>query len=181
MPVDSVAWTRGQRRLHWATALLVFLAFPLGWWMVAVPLRHLLLKFILYQLHKTIGLIVFAAVGSRLVLRMLHGRPCAEAGLSAARQRVAAAMHGLLYAMLLATPVLGYLTASSAPAAIPTLFLGVIPLPNVLAPNAGRFAVLRVAHFGAAILLVVLACGHAMAALQNHWRGQESLRRMWRG
>ena len=73
------------------------------------------------------------------------------------------------------------LTAASAPSGVPTLFLGVISVPHVLSPNAARFAMLRVLHRWAAILLVALACGHTMAALQNHWRGHESLRRMWRG
>lgn len=174
------AWTRGQRRLHWATAALILLAFPLGWWMVAVPLRELLLKFLLYQLHKTLGITVFAAVAARLLLRAFNGRPDWDPGLSAWRRRAAAAMHVMLYAMLLATPVLGYLTAASAPSGVPTLFLGVISVPHVLSPNAARFAFLRLLHRGAAILLVVLASAHAMAALENHKRGLQSLRQMWR-
>jgi cytochrome b561 len=56
----SLGWTKAQRRLHWSTAVLVLLVFPLGWLMVGVPLSQLLLKFLLYQLHKTLGILAFA-------------------------------------------------------------------------------------------------------------------------
>ena len=89
-------------------------------------------------------------------------------------------MHALLYALLLITPMLGYSTAATAPSRVPTLFLGVLPIPHVLAPNAALFGVLQPVHRWSAILLVALACGHALAALHNHRRGSATLRRMWR-
>src|SRR5512140_1451834 len=61
------SWSPAQRWLHWLTAGLVLVGFGLGWWMVAVPFRALLLKFALYQAHKTIGLVVLALVLVRLV------------------------------------------------------------------------------------------------------------------
>ena len=173
-------WSRAQRRLHWAGAWLVGAGFVLGFVMVAVPLRDLLSKFLLFQLHKTIGLIVLALVLGRLWLRARRGRPATE-GLSAREASVAAVGQVVLYALLLAVPVLGYLAACTAPSGIPTLFLFVIPVPSVLAPDPGLYAVLRVVHRAAAIALVVLAVGHALAALAHHWRGRPVLRRMWRG
>ena len=59
------AWRPTQRRLHWWTAGLVATGFAIAWIMVAVPLRDLLVKFLLFQLHKTIGLTVFALVGPK--------------------------------------------------------------------------------------------------------------------
>jgi cytochrome b561 len=176
-----VVWTRAQRRIHWLTVLLIALTFPLGWLMVAVPLRDLLIKFLLYQAHKTLGIIVFALVIARLLLRVTVGRPEWDADLPRWQQRAAAAMHGLLYAMLLVTPLLGYITAATAPSRIPTLFLFVIPIPNLLAANGALFTVLRQVHRWAAVLLVMLAGGHALAAWHNHLRGRAALIRMWRG
>ncbi|MBX6747837.1 MAG: cytochrome b/b6 domain-containing protein, partial [Acetobacteraceae bacterium] len=60
MAVEPPAsWSRAQRRLHWTTAALVVIAAPMGVVMAALPFRQLLLKFLLYQLHKTIGITVF--------------------------------------------------------------------------------------------------------------------------
>jgi len=181
-PAEPLAvWSGAQRRLHWLTVVLVVLTFPLGWLMVAIPLRQLLLKFLLYQLHKTLGVTLFGAVLARLALRALRGRPHWDAALPNWQVATAAMMHVLLYGLLLAVPVLGYLTAATAPSQVPTLFLGIIPIPHLVGPAPAAFAVLRVVHRWAAVLLVTLACGHALAAIDNHRRGHMSLRLMWRG
>lgn len=171
-------WGRGLRRLHWWTAGLVFAAFPLGWLMVAVPLRDLLLKFLLYQLHKTIGITVFGLALYRLGIRARVRRPDWDPHMAAWQRRAAWSMHAMLYVLLLAVPAIGYLTAALAPARVPTLFLGLIPIPHLVSPDAGWFAVIRQVHRWAAILLVTAAAGHAGAALEHHRRGRPVLRRM---
>ena len=116
-------WGRTQRRLHWWTAILVLTAFPLGWVMVGVPIQELLLKFVLYQLHKTIGLTVLALTIARLAVRRARGRPEWD-DLPAGQRRAAGAMHALLFALLILVPLLGYLTAATAPAQVPTCSWG---------------------------------------------------------
>ena len=108
MPDDATAgWTRAQRGLHWWTAALIFFAFPLGFVMVAVPLGQLLAKFLLYQLHKSIGITVLLLVAARLPLRLGRGRPQWEPALPLAQQRLAATIHASLYVLMIATPILG--------------------------------------------------------------------------
>jgi cytochrome b561 len=180
-PELSSGWTRAQRRLHWWTAALVLLAFPLGWLMVGVPISQLLVKFLLYQLHKTLGILVFVLVVARLVLRARRGRPRWTEDLPAWQCQTAGAVHVLLYGFVLVTPLLGYLTATTAPIGIPTLLLGVIPIPHVVGPDPVWFSVLRQVHRSMAILLAVLAGVHAIAAFHNHLRGHGTLIRMWQG
>jgi cytochrome b561 len=174
-------WSRGQRRLHWWTAGLIFFTFPLGFAMVAVPLEALFAKFLLYQLHKTIGIVVVLLAGARLGLRVVRGRPAWERGLPCWQQRLAATAHGALYGLMIATPVLGYLTAATAPAQVPTLFLLLINVPHVVDVDAQWYAALRPVHLAAAVLLVGLAGGHAAMAVAHHVRGGDTLARMWRG
>jgi cytochrome b561 len=180
-PERSSGWTKAQRRLHWWTAALVLLAFPLGWVMVGVPISQLLLKFLLYQLHKTLGILVFVLVVARLVVRARRGRPRWDEDLPGWQRQTAGAVHVLLYGFVLVTPLLGYLTAATAPIGIPTLFLGVIPIPHIVGPDPVWFSVLRQVHRSMAMLLVVLAGAHALAAFHNHLRGRGTLIRMWRG
>jgi cytochrome b561 len=177
----ALRWSRLQRALHWWTAALVLTAFPLGWIMVATPLHALLLKFLLYQLHKTLGIAVLGLVVIRAYARLTRARPNWDAGLPAWQQHAAAGMHAALYLLLLVVPLLGYLTAASAPARIPTLFLGVLPVPHLLAPDPALFALLRPLHRWGAILLVGLAAAHTAAAIHNHRAGRASLLRMWAG
>lgn len=182
MPEDRpAAWSRAQRALHWITAALIVCGFSVAWVMVAVPFADLLEKFVLFQVHKTIGLTVLLLVVARLVLRAWRGRPAPEPDLSPARRHAASAMHAALYGLLLLIPVLGYFVAATSPIRIPTLFFGIIDVPHVVGASRPWFALLVQVHRAAAILLVVLAAGHAGAAVENHLRGRPTLLRMWRG
>jgi cytochrome b561 len=180
-PRHDRSWTRTQRALHWWTAGFVLAGFAIAWVMVAVPLAQLLLKFVLFQLHKTLGILAFLAALARLGLRARHGRPVADETIPAWQYRVAAVAHGALYVLLIATPMLGYLTASLAPLRIPTLLLGVIPLPAVTGPSETWFPIVFNVHRAFAIALVLLAAGHAAAAIRHHRLGRPVLVRMWSG
>jgi cytochrome b561 len=149
--------------------------------MVGLPFRELLQKFLLYQLHKTVGLTVFMLACTQMVLHRRLGRPAWDADLPAWQRRAAAAAHVALFMLLIVTPILGYLTAATAPARVPTLFLGVIPIPHIVGTSRFWFAILSRVHLALAILLLVLACGHALVALNHHREGRRVLVRMWRG
>lgn len=179
--MPPIGWSRAQRRLHWGTVLGVALAFVLAWVMVAVPLRALLVKFLLYQLHKTLGLLVLLATLVRLPVRLRQGRPAWDPTLPPWQRYVAGRVHLTLYALLLVVPVLGYFTAATAPAQVPTLFLGIIPVPHLVGTSTAAFAQLRPLHRALAILLVVLASGHALAAVLHHQLGRRTLVAMARG
>jgi cytochrome b561 len=174
-------WSSAQRRLHWGIAALVFTAAPVAVIMVALPFTRLLLKFVLYQAHKTIGLTVLLLAAVQLALHWRRGRPPPDPALPPWQRRAAAAMHAVLFALLLVVPLLGYLTAAAAPIRIPTLFLGVVPVPHVIGPDAALFALLRRVHLVLALTLVALAVGHAAMALHHHFRGRAVLARMLRG
>ena len=141
--------------------------------MTALPFTRLLEKFLAYQLHKTLGLLVFGLVLARLVLR---GRRPAPPALGLAGARLGQAV---LYALLLAVPVLGYFTAQLAPGPVPTTIFLVIPVPHLLAPDPVLFAWVRPLHQAAAWALVSLAACHAGLALWHHWHGVPVLRRIW--
>jgi len=181
MAADGRGWLRSQRVLHWATALLVVAAFVIAWPMVVLPFRLLLLKFTLYQVHKTLGLLVALTAAVRLALLARFGRPAWDEALGSRGIRLARAGHGLLYALLIVVPLLGYATASSAPLRIPTLFLGLVDVPHLVPADAAVFAAVRWVHLGLAVLLVLLAVGHGGMAVLHHRRGRAVLTRMWNG
>jgi cytochrome b561 len=159
-------------------AALVLLAFGIGLVMVALPLTQLLAKIIAYQVHKTIGLLVPPLVLWRLWLRARRGRPAEDVALPAWQRRAAAIGQGALYALLLVVPVLGYLSASTAPGQIETVMFLLVPIPHVLEPDEATYEAVRALHQALAWTLVVLAAGHAAAALAHHRRGHRVLARM---
>ncbi|WP_198377213.1 cytochrome b [Neoroseomonas rubea] len=178
---SSDGWSRAQRWLHWGVAALVIAGFAIGLVMVALPLTRLLEKILAYQAHKTIGLLVPPLVLWRLWLRARRGRPAEEEAMPPWQRRAAAAGHAALYALLLVVPVLGYLSASTAPGQIETVMFLLIPIPHVLEADEALYETLRATHQLLAWALVLLAAGHAAAALHHHARGGAVLRRMWRG
>lgn len=175
------SWSRAQRLLHWSIAALVLITVPLAAAMVALPFTQLLLKFLLYQAHKTIGIAVLLLALAQLGVHRRRGRAAYDPGLARWQRRAAAVVHVALFALLLAVPVLGYLSAAAAPTRIPTLLFGLVPVPHVIGTDAAAFAVLRRVHLVLAALLAGLAVGHAAMALHHHRLGRATLTRMLRG
>lgn len=161
--------------------MLVIAGAGVGLYMVALPFEQLLLKFLLYQLHKTIGLTVFALAVTQIILHRRRGRPVWESGTPAWQARAARATHAALFTLLIVTPVFGYFTAATAPAHIPTLFLGVLPIPHIVGVNRFWFGILRRVHLALALLMLALAALHALAAIDHHRQGRRVLARMWHG
>ena len=174
-------WRPAQRALHWTIAVMVPGALVLGLWMTTVPLRQMLLKYALYQAHKTVGLTVFVLALAQLALHWRVGRPKGEPGVPRWQARAAAATHAALFVALLAVPLLGYVVAATSPARIPTLFLGVINVPHLLGVDRDLYLLARRAHLVLALSLAVLVALHAAAAVAHHLAGRRTLARMWRG
>jgi len=158
--------------------VLVVAAFAIGLVMVALPLTQLLAKIIAYQAHKTIGLLVPPLVVWRLWLRARRGRPADDPALPGWQRRAAALGHAALYGLLIAVPVLGYLSASTAPGEIETVMFLLIPIPHALEPDEATYEAIRAIHEAAAWSLVLLAAGHAAMAVAHHRRGHRVLARM---
>lgn len=176
----QAAWSVAQRRLHWVMAGLVVANFLLALVMVALPLSALLAKILTYQLHKSLGLLLIPLWAWRLWLLGRRGRP-APVTLPGWQQRAVLLGHGVLYALLIVVPVLGFLTGAAAPVAVETVFFLILPIPHPFAPDQALYDVLRPLHQGAAWALVALALGHGVMAIHHHRQGLPVLRRMWRG
>lgn len=174
------AWLVAQRRLHWAMAGIVFVNFLLALVMVALPLSALLAKILTYQLHKSLGLLLIPLWIWRLSLLVRRGRP-APVALPGWQQGAARLGQGVLYALLIGVPVLGFLSAAAAPIGVETVFFLILPIPHPFAPDQALYDVLRPLHQVAAWALVVLALGHGAIAIHHHRQGLPILRLMWRG
>jgi cytochrome b561 len=157
-------------------ASLVAATLAIGWWMLRIPDDVLLLKYLAFQVHKLLGLLILTMTIPRLWLRLRRGRP-SWAGYPIWQRRAAATMHGLLYLLLAAVPALGYVAAVTAPLTVPILSL--VPIPALPGSDPARFALFATLHARGVVMLAVLAGGHATAALIDHRRGRATLRAMW--
>jgi len=162
--------------MHWLTLALLIAVYAL------IELRGLYPKGsaahdMMKQWHFMLGLAVFGLVLIRLPLRLaLHAPPITPPP-PAWQQRMAAAMHWALYALLIALPLLGWLTLSAKGRPVP--FFG-LQLPALIGPDKALGRSLENIHEVVGTLGYWLIGLHAGAALLHHYVVRDdTLRRMW--
>lgn len=151
--------------LHWLIVLLIFVAFPLGLYMVDLPLSPEKLK--LYSYHKWIGVTIFMLVAVRLAWRLTHTPPPLPEGIVSWQRRASALAHGVLYGLMVAIPLSGWLMSSAK--GFQTVWFGVLPLPDLLERNRELGDVLTTVHVGLNYTLAALVILHVAAALKHHF------------
>ena len=161
--------------LHWLMALLIFAAFPLGVYMHELPLSPDKLK--LYSFHKWIGVTVLLLVAIRLSWRLTHTPPALPDSVAAWQRRTSAIVHGLLYLLMIAIPLSGWLMSSAK--GFPTVWFGVLPLPDLVGKNRELGDLLAGVHKALNFTLLALVILHVGAALKHHFiERQPFLQRM---
>jgi len=149
--------------LHWLTALLLVAGITLGFSMVGLPFSRQKLQW--YAWHKWIGITIWLLTCGRLVWRWRNPAPSMEF-MPPWQQRAAAAAHGLMYALLLVIPLSGWLYSSAT--GVQVVYLGLLPLPNLVAKDKAMADMLRGLHISLNFTLLALVCVHAVAALKHH-------------
>ncbi|MDB5972553.1 MAG: cybB [Hydrocarboniphaga sp.] len=148
---------------HWATLALILIgvAAVLGreW------IDDKLLRLCLIQLHRGSGLLVMMLTLVRLPLSpWLKDRVVETTQLM---RYAASATHWLLYGLLLAIPAVGWALSSAHGQDLS--FLGLIPLPPLVARDRDLADQLQQIHEALAIAMLCIALIHASAALWHHY------------
>lgn len=150
------------RVLHWLMATMILSMLFVGAGLVAsVSERHSWLL----ALHKPLGMSILVLALLRLGLRLLHKPPPLPADLPAAQRFAAQASHGLLYALMLALPLIGWAMLSAGDYPV-SLGLG-LRLPPIAPADADTFALLRWLHRSLAYVLFATVLLHLAAALYH--------------
>jgi cytochrome b561 len=161
--------------LHWLMALLIFAGFPLGLYMVDLPLSPDKLK--LYSYHKWIGITVLMLAAIRLSWRLTHTPPPLPDRVAAWQRHASAIVHGLLYLLMIAIPLSGWLMSSAK--GFQTVWFGVLPLPDLIGKDKALGELLAEVHKILNFTLLGLVVLHVGAALQHHFiERQPFLQRM---
>ncbi len=169
-------YTRTAMILHWLVALLIFIAFPLGIYMHELALSPTKLK--LYSYHKWLGVTVFTLSLLRLLWRIRHQPPPLPASITRWQQRAARIAHYLLYALLIAVPVSGWLMSSAK--GVQTVWFGLLPLPDMVPRDKALGELLNTVHWGMNITLLTLVVVHLLAGLKHHFiDGDKIMSRMF--
>ncbi len=163
MNTAASEYTRTAITLHWLIALLIFCAFPLGIYMHELPFSPKQLRLVSY--HKWLGVTIFMLALARVAWRLRHPAPPPVAGLPAWQRLASIATHHLLYLLLLVIPLSGWLMSSAK--GVPTVYLGLVQLPDLLDKDKALGELLAGVHMGLNLALAALVLLHSAAALKH--------------
>lgn len=174
--MTTVGYSSIQKGLHWALFALVvgiyLLTFGDDLFQRGDPNRALA-----WWLHISLGLLLAALVLWRLALRLARGAPALPNSMTGSERTVAKLGHFALYVLLIAIPVLGILLTWFRGDAL--TFFGLFAIPAPFTPDRGIAGGIREIHSLCANAILILAGGHAAAALWHHFvRRDEVLERM---
>ena len=151
--------------LHWIVFLAVLCGWLLGQYVSGLQFSPQKLRYVSY--HKWLGVTVFLLVLVRVAWRCYRPAPPLPGSISLLQRRLAVAVHGMLYALLLVIPLTGWLYSSAA--GVPTVWLGIVQLPDLLEKDKALADTIRQVHAYLNWMLLALVAGHAAFALKHHF------------
>lgn len=169
-------YTKTAILLHWLTALLIIAAFTLGLVMTDIPgITPTKLKY--YSWHKWLGVTVLALAVIRVLWRKANRPPAQLASMTALQVKMADGMHYLLYFLIFAVPLSGYLYTTAA--GVPVVYLGLFQIPSLFEADTALKEILKPVHYWLNMLLAAAVAGHVLAALKHHFIDRDGvLKRM---
>jgi cytochrome b561 len=176
-PDAEPGYSSTARALHWVTAAIVIFMIPAGIYMANAapgPTQDLL-----FHLHRSFGVVLLPIVVVRLIYRLAHPPPPLPKDIPAVQRRLAHAVHGALYALLIVQPIVGWIATSAYRA--PILVFWAFELPPIWPEDRPFSERMFLVHRVFGFVIAIFALMHIGAALYHHFvRRDAVLMRMLR-
>lgn len=157
-------WGGISQLLHWSIAILILVMAFIGLTMGDLPNGPDKIK--TYALHKSIGITILALVALRVLWRFYAGTPRPAPGSPHWQERIAASTHLVIYLLLFAIPISGWVLNSAA--GFPLQWFGLFNLPYIVDKSHDLHELAEEAHEIMFWLLAMLVVAHAGAAFYHH-------------
>jgi cytochrome b561 len=162
---DAVSWGAPAKLFHWVMAVLILAQIALG--LMAASWRLSPVKLELFFWHKSTGILILALVALRLLWRLANPTPALPSGIAAWECAAARLSHLLLYVLMVALPITGWIVNSASN--VPFRIFWLIPLPAIVAPDKPTADLVALVHGGLATVLALVLVAHIGAALRHHF------------
>ena len=169
------SWGSVSKAFHWVIVLLI-----LNQWIIAeraedLPKGPALIQALWW--HKSFGITILMLALLRLAWRWLNPVPDLAAETRPWERVLARISHVLLYALIFALPLSGWLMSSAR--SFTVSWFGFLQLPNLVAPDPELYERLHDLHHLLFKVLVGVAALHVAGALKHHFIDRNDvLRRM---
>jgi cytochrome b561 len=168
---DAARYTPVAISLHWLIALLIFAGWGLGFYMSDLPLSPAKLQY--YSWHKWMGVTTFILAMLRVGWLATHPVPRLPRAIPPWQTRTARVTHFVLYLLMFVIPLSGWLMSSAK--GVPTVYFGVLPIPDLIGKDKAIGDVLVVVHQSLAFGLAALVGLHIAAAIKHHFMDRDGL------
>ena len=168
-------WGAIAQLLHWLIVLFIVAQFTLATLFEQLPAGAK--KLTLLSRHKSIGITILVLALVRLAWRWSNPTPTLPNTLKPYERALARLTHALLYVLLFAVPLSGWLMSSAR--GFPVSWFGFLQLPDLVPKNKVLYEALVTTHGILAWTLGIVATVHLVAALKHHFVLKDDvLRRM---
>ena len=171
LPSEIQRYTPVAISLHWLIALLIFAGWGLGFYMSDLPLSPVKLRY--FSWHKWMGVTVFILAIVRAGWLATHAAPRLPHSILPWQAQTARATHIVLYVLMFIVPLSGWLMSSAK--GVPTVYFGVLPIPDLIEKNKDIGEVLEEIHQWLAYGLAALVVLHTAAAIKHHFVDRDGL------
>ncbi len=114
MSANNMSYNKMSVRLHWLMAGLIILMLIVGALMGYIPDSKLSLKIMVYNWHKTIGMLILLLAIVRIIWRLMHKAPPLPSYLKTWEVHLARLVHFLFYLFMIAMPLVGWALVSTS-------------------------------------------------------------------
>ena len=160
-----------SRMLHWTIAILFLALIPMGIFSSIIP-ENTPYRTAYYVVHKTVGVVVFVLVLIRLGWNFISPRPTLDTELTTKERKMAHGVHLLLYLMMIALPLTGFVMTSYH--GYPTFFFA-WELAPLWAPSDEATIIWGSLHkYLLPYLLYIILGAHVLGALKHRYIDKHS-------
>jgi cytochrome b561 len=158
-------YVAAARWLHWIMAVLIAVIATLGIWITAFEPADEAFKLRLYNIHESLGVMVFALVLLRLAVRWANPPPPLPYGTAALVRATAAVSHACLYVLMLVMPLIGFLATNAWGFALSWFEL--FPLPSPIGKDEAVARALSSLHWIGALALGAIVTAHLLGTVYH--------------
>lgn len=163
MPIEK--YSLSLRIVHWLTALIIFSLLIIGFYMSGLDFTDSK-KETLYILHKSFGVIVFALVLVRIIIRIKSKIPPLPNTIPGLIRILSHIVQYSLYILMILMPISGYLMSNFY--GFPVIFFN-ITLPNIVGVNTDLGKIFGEIHEVLGYCLIFALFLHIAGALKHRF------------
>lgn len=175
MDNSSEAYGLVSRALHWSIAALIFVLLFVGLIMIGLPYGSV--KAQIYDLHKSLGMMVLLLGAIRIIWRSFAPVPPTFSAHRKYEKILAKTIHLVFYFCILVLPLSGWIMSSSGD--YPVTIFWLFNLPPIVSKNQAIFEVSEQVHMLVAYGLIGSIALHILGALKHQFIDRDAtMRRM---